>query len=231
MNGAFLAPSLAVLALLAAALPGRAIAAENFAASIKAGESLQAEKKFDAAVNAFEAAAEQAANDTEYGIAVSKKARVQAYDLGDHASAQKLVDEVLEIQDLHAVAKVMALEVKARCQWKGAGDATAAAKTLDEAAKLEGVDWAMPGVLLSLGDCRRDGGEGAAAITAYEKVLTLPGLSKGLEAVAWLNIGITQQYVVRDKDAAEKAYVAALAANDKLAGEVTKHRKKMAEGG
>lgn len=227
----FLSPCFIVVGVLVVALAGSASAAENFAASIKAGEKLQAEKKPAEAIKAFEVAADQAANDTEYGIAVSKKARVQSYDLGDHAAARTLVDEVLAIQDLHAVARVMALEVLARCQWKGDGDAAAAAKTLDEAAKLEGVDWAMPGVLLALGDCRRDERDGAGAINAYEKVLKLPGLSKGLEAVAWLNIGITQQYLLRDKDAAETAYAAALAANDKLAGEVATHRKNLAEGG
>jgi tetratricopeptide (TPR) repeat protein len=204
------------------------VAAEDFATAIKAGEKLQADKKPAESIKAFEEAADVAANDTEYGIAVAKKARVQAFDLTDYASARVLVDEVLAINDLHAVPKVMALEVLARCQWKGDNDPAAAAKTLDQATKLEGVDWAMPGVLLALGDCRRDGGDGAAALEAYEKVLKLPGLSKGLEAVTWLNIGITQQYALRDADAAEKAYAKALTANGSLAGEVANHRKNLA---
>lgn len=204
------------------------VAAEDFATAIKAGEKLQADKKPAESIKAFEEAADVAANDTEYGIAVAKKARVQAFDLTDYASARVLVDEVLAINDLHAVPKVMALEVLARCQWKGDNDPAAAAKTLDQATKLEGVDWARPGVLLSLGDCRRDGGNGAAALEAYEKVLKLPGLSKGLEAVTWLNIGITQQYALRDADAAEKAYAKALTANGSLAGEVANHRKNLA---
>ncbi len=204
------------------------VAAEDFATAIKAGEKLQADKKPAESIKAFEEAAAVAANDTEYGIAMAKKARVQAFDLNDYTSARVLVDEMLAIEDLHAVPKVMAFEVLARCQWKGDSDPAAAAKTLDQATHLGGVDWAMPGVLLMLGDCRRDAGDGGASLEAYEKVLELPGLSKGLEAVTWLNIGITQQYALRDNDAAEKAYAKALTANGKLSNEVANHRKNMA---
>lgn len=203
-------------------------AADDFPTAIKDGETLQAGKKSAEAIKAFEEAADLAANDTEYGIAIAKKARVQAFDSSDYESARKAVDEVLGLADLHAVPKVMALEVLARCQWKGENDPAAAAKTLDDARQLQGVDWAMPGLLLALGDCQRDAGDGAASLKAYEQVLQLPGLSKGLTAVTWLNIGITQQYVLRDKDAAEQAYAQAVMANESLSGEVANHRKNMA---
>lgn len=203
------------------------MAAEDFPKAIKTGERLQAENRPAEATKAFDEAADLAANDTEYGIASAKRARVQAFSQRKNSGACQLVKEVLELDDFLAVPNVMALEVLARCQWKGDNDPAAATKTLDKAAQLEGVDWAMPGVFLALGDCRRDNGEGEPALEAYEKVLKLPGISKGLAAIAWLNTGITQQYVLRDNKAAEKAYAEALEVNPGLAGEITKHRQNM----
>lgn len=208
-----------------------ALAGPDFKGSIKSGEDARREKRYDAALAEFETAGKQAANATEIGLAMGKKAFVYAYDLKDYKSARETVAKALSSPgNMHAVAKVTLLQVAAEVQMKSDKDHKAAVKTLNEALSLDEVDWAKPTLHLMLGDAYRFDGQFEQALVAYRRLTELPAASKPSKAVALLNIGITQQYNLRDFSAARQAYRDAVELNPGLKTEIDNHVAKLPSG-
>ena len=204
-----------------------AAAADTYTNSLKAGDDARKTGNTTSAFAEYDAALTQAATPTERALAIGKKAAVIAYDTKEYARAKKYAEEALAIPDIQPIARVTALQVLAECQMKDAPDFTAAAKSLTQALDLQGVDWAKPWLLMSLGDCRRQTGEFTEALACYNKVLALPDAANDAKAVANLNTGLTQQYNLKDGKAAREAYAKAVAINPALQAEVTGHLAKL----
>ena len=80
--------------LLFAAKPAALMGAEEFHASIRAGEESRQQRQYNAALSEFDTAKSQAATDTERGLALGKQAEIYAYDLKDFASARRAATSV-----------------------------------------------------------------------------------------------------------------------------------------
>ena len=217
----------ALLLLLAAA--AIASAAENFQASVRAGEQLRSQKQFEAALREFDAAYRQAANDTERGLALAMQAEVQTRELNDHVSARKHADRALALKAAAPVARVTALQVLARCQMLADRDYDAAIRTLREASALEGVDWAQPTVALMLGDCYRFTDRFQDAVRTYGRIPGMKSAPRDVKAIASLNTGLTYQYSLRDRERAKRHYDRAVELNAGLRDEVRQHLSKPVE--
>jgi tetratricopeptide (TPR) repeat protein len=216
-----------VVGALVLGLCGAVRAEGTFQDSIKAGDAAMNEKRSADAIAAFEKAKSEAGSNTDQAIALGKIGFVQAYHLKDYAAARKSVDAALALSDIHAVAKVTALQVKAECLMKSDNDFAAAATTLKEALALEGVDWAKPGLTLALGDAQRFGGDPDAALASFKSVLDLSNATDPIKAVAHLCTGQIQQYGKHDFEAARSAYAKAVELNPALREEVDQHTSKM----
>lgn len=201
-------------------------AGTNFADSVRIGEEHMRYGKGDKAVPEFETALGQAANNTERGIALGKKAWAYAQQK-NYPLARESAEKAIELTDVHPVGRVTALEVRAECYMQETGDYTSAIGLLDEAMKLEGVDWARPSVAMKLGDCHRFEGRAEQALAAYQSILNMPSASNDIKAVAHLNIGITYQYNLRDNEKAKAAYDLAADLNPSLSYEVDGHIERM----
>lgn len=190
------------LTLLAWPTIGRA--AEDFRASIRAGEAANAAGDHAAAIAEFDEALIQAKNNTDRGIALSKKGDVLAYKLNEYGPALELAETALELDGAHAVARVMALRVKAhslmqikRNKPRAERDFSLAQSAIEQGLALEGVAWARPGLGLMLGDCHRFAGQFEEALAAFEAVPEMEAASDGVKAVSHLNRGLTYQYSLR----------------------------------
>ncbi len=215
-----------IVALFFACVPS-ARAADSFSASIKAGEKLQADGALPGAIEEFRAAEKQAANDTERAIALAKQGYVLADGRQDYAAARKVAEQALELGDVRAVGKVMALQVLGKCQMKSDKDFKAAAETLEKAHALEGVEWAQPGVMMSLGDCYRFTGRFDEANALFTELLETSGVPGDMKAVAHLNMALTYQYGLKQPADARRHYEEAVKLNPKLKGEVDGHLSKL----
>lgn len=207
--------------LLAAA--GSGWTAENYPASLKAGDEARAKGDAGAALTEYVTATGQASTTTERALAKGKEATIYAFDKKDYVKGTELAREALEIDGVRPVARVTALQALAECQIKGDKDFKAGTETLNEALELDGVDWAVPSLTLSLGDCLRFSGKNDEAITALEKLSAMPDVSNDMKAVALLNIGCTYQYGLKDGDRAKEAYAKAVALKPALKTEVDGH--------
>jgi tetratricopeptide (TPR) repeat protein len=125
------------------------------------------------------------------------------------------------------VARVIALRARAECYVKADENYPAAIEALEEALALEDVDWALPGVALSLGDAYRLDGQAHKALEAYRKVFDVGNASRGERAVAHLNMGLTYQYTLRDHAKAREAYRVAGDLNPDLKSEIEGHLDRM----
>jgi tetratricopeptide (TPR) repeat protein len=202
-------------------------AGENFSDSIQKGDAQRSSSSFANALSEFDQAYSQAANDTERSIALSKKAEVYAFNLKDYVKARAEAEKSLALAQAEAVGKVTAYQVLAECQLRKDLDPTAAALTLEQALALEGVDWARTGLLLTLGDCYRMTGRPEQAIAHFEQVIERTGADPTLQAVAYLNIGLTYQYALVNAAKATEAYGKASALNPGLKGEIDNHIAKL----
>lgn len=218
--------TIALAALLAAALS--APAAENYTASLKAGDGHRDARNTELALSEYGAAAAQAANGTERALAIGKKAVVFAYDQRNYAAARVAAEEALRIPDIAPVARVTALQVLAECLIKADKNYPAAAKLLEEAAQLPDVDWAQAAIALSLGDCYRLSGQFDQALSSLGLVMNLPTADDNMKAIANLNMGFTYQYGLQDAEKARAAYAKAVALKPALKAEIDTHLAKLA---
>jgi tetratricopeptide (TPR) repeat protein len=177
-----------------------------YTTALKEGSALQAEQQYPEALAAYEKAEALGASPTEKGLAMVKRAHILSYSLEDHDAAMKLVEAAGKLGDLKPVAEVTRLQVRAHCLMKQKEDYEAAAKDLETALQLKGVDWAYPTLALTLGDCHRLGGKPQDAIRVYLTLARDGAHSAKSRSVAWLNIGMTYQYNLRQADKARLAY-------------------------
>ena len=225
MKAKYIAPGFAMLLLVLTGAPLNA--ADTYEAALKAGDENRASKKFDLALNDYDAAVKSGVNDTQIGLALGKKGMVYAYDKKDFEAARKAADEALQLQDTESIARVTALEVLAECQMKADKDNNAAAETLEKALKLEGVDWSKPHLTLKLGDAYRFSGKFELAVATYQKVPEMSDANQGIKAVTYLNIGLTYQYSPHDNEKAKAAYAKAAELKPDLQKEIEGHLAKI----
>lgn len=214
------------IALFAAALIATAArAADTYENSLKAGDSLRGQGQFEKAVEEYDAAADQAATDTERALAHGKQAIVLACDLKDYVAAKDAVNEGLKFQNVDAVAEVTVLQAQAECLIKGEKNYKSAATVLERALKLQGVDWARPGLSLSLGDAYRLSGQFEKAFATLDSIIASATIEPPLKAIAALNKGLTYQYGLKDFSAAKAAYAQAVQFNPELKSEIASHEQ------
>ncbi|MEO0964633.1 MAG: tetratricopeptide repeat protein [Planctomycetota bacterium] len=213
--------------IFAASFAVQTQAQSTFPEAIKAGDQARADKDYDDAIAAFEAAERLAGSPTDIAIARGKRAHLYAYALKDYESARAEAAAAIEIEEAHAVARVTALQVMAKVLMTADEDHSGAIPLLEEGVDLEGVDWAQPSLHLMLGDCYRATGSHEDALAAYDAVLYLPNANDGVKAVAHLNTGMTQQYNLRDPDAAGAAYAKAVELNPGFEQAVANHLSNM----
>lgn len=214
--------------MLACALSvGVLCAAENYQASLKAGDENRKSNKPDAALTEYEAAIGLAANATESSLAFGKKGYVLAFDKKDYPAAREQVRKALALESAGPIAQVTALLVEAECLMKADKNFKEAAAVLEKAGALEGVEWAQPNVALTLGDCFRFSGQFDKALVSYQKVVDLSLADSGVKAVAHLNMGLTWQYDRTDYDKAKASYATAVALRPDLKSEVDTHLAKI----
>lgn len=214
---------LTAVGLLAACLgSGTLGAAENYQASLKAGDEHRTNKEYDQALGEYDAAVKLATSPTERGLALGKIGVIQV-DQKNYGAARESAKEVLAISDARPVARVTALQVLADCQMKEDKDYPGAIETLEEALQLDGVAWAQPTVTIALGDCYRFSGKFEKALEMYRKMFDLPTANEGIKGIAALNMGLTYQYNLHDEDEAKASYKKAVELNPSLQKEVDGH--------
>lgn len=213
--------------IFAACLALSAHAQSTFSEAIKAGDQARADQDYDAAIAAFRTAERLAGSSTDIAIARGKRAHLYAYALKDYDAARTEAEAALEIEEAHAVARVTALQVMAKVLMTADEHHAAAIPLLEEGVELEDVDWAQPSLGLMLGDCYRATGSYEDALAAYGSVLYLPKASDSVKAVAYLNTGMTNQYNLRDREAARTAYAKAVELNPGFEKTVENHLAKM----
>jgi tetratricopeptide (TPR) repeat protein len=208
----------AILALSAAPVQ----AADTYDASLKAGDEHRVKKEYEPALAEYVAAFGLSSNDGMKALALGKKGGVYL-DQKNYSAAKQAAQEALEYKNLAPVAKVIALQVLGDCQLKDEKDYVGAIDTLEQALLLQGVDWAQPSVNLSLGDSYRLSGKFDKALETYQKIPAVAGASNGIKSIAWLNIGLTYQYNLRDDAQAKAAYKKVVELNPGLKAEVDEH--------
>ncbi len=201
--------------------------AASFSESIHLGDEHRGHASPEMAIQAFDDGFNLAANDTERGIALSKKAEVYAYDLKNYDLARTVAEESLALKEAGPVAHVTAYQVLAEIRIKKDNDHRAALSLLEKAVKLEGVEWAHPTLYMMLGDCHRATGDFYKALKSYEKITGMPNTSDALLGTAHLNLGITYQYNLNNPSEARKAYDKAIDHRSSLESEVKSHLSRL----
>lgn len=212
-----------VLSLLICALPAFTLRADAlYTRTLQEAAELKARREYAKALETYDMAVQRASTPMEEALAEIKKAHLLTYSMDRHGEAFAISDQVLKVKDLKPVVEVTARQVRARCLIKD-GDYEDAAKDLVRGLELEGVDWARPGLILSLGDCHRFTDEPEKAIRIYRRLTDDADMGDKSRGVAWLNIGMTYQYNLRGKDDAREAYRKALSLNDELESGIHVH--------
>lgn len=207
--------------------PAGAQTGDIYTDKLKSGDAKMAAGDFSGASSDFGSAVGDAQTPTQSALALGKKA--QALLLAkDFGLAREAAKEALSASEmLEPVAKVTALEALAKCQLESK-DYAGAIETLLQADKLTGVDWAKANLAMIRGDAERGSGSYDAAVAAYRSVLEASGASDGMKGVAWLNIGLTEQYSLNSADKAKEAYAKAVALNPALKTELDAHLARLA---
>lgn len=195
----------------------------TYAESLALGDKARSSRQFDRALADFQAARNQAANNTERALAIAKQGEIFAFDLRNYSAAKSIIQEPVHMNDIKPVAQVIALHVLAECQMKADKDYKAAASVLEQAAQLRGVEWAQPAVAIKLGDCYRFTGRYNEAVAVYQKLLGMPAANRAIKAVTYLNIGLTYQYDLGDTEKAKAAYTQAAELKPDLKSEIDGH--------
>lgn len=185
------------------------------------------DEDYSSADEYFEKAFRIATTDTEKALALAKRAHMMAYKQKKYSEAIKQIEFARRFKDRKPVAEITLFQTEAECLMKDGEKYSEAAEVLEEAVKLKGVDWALPGSYLKMGDCYRFSGEPVKALKAYEQVLTLEKVSEKAKSVAYLNMGITQQYNLRNPSKAREAYRQALVLDEGLESQIAIHLEKL----
>lgn len=199
------------------------VAAGSYHDSLVAGDRALDAGKADEALRDYDSALAHSASDGERGLALGKRGYVLAYLKDDYAAAREAASEGLAVEGLEPVARVTLLQVLACCQMRGEKDFSGAMVHLEEALKLEGVEWARPGLLLALGDCQRELGRMDEALATYATIVDLPNADAGTKAGAHLCSGFVYQYDRHDAARARGCYAEALRLRQELKNEIEGH--------
>jgi len=216
--------SLLVATLCAASIVSAS--AQDYGAQLSAGDKALGSQDLPGALAAYAKAQEISTNDGERAFAKAKQAFVKA-EQKDYAGAQALAEESLATQGgISAVCKVTAYQALAKAKMRGDEDYEAAIEVLEKAQRLNGVDWAQPLVNLMLGDCYRETGKNDMAVEVYEEIIKMPDASPGAKAQAYFNMGLTEQYALKNAQKAKEAFAEAVKLNPSLQAEADKHASK-----
>lgn len=200
--------------------------AQDYGALLSSGDAALAKQDYAAALADYAKAQEISTNSGERSFAIAKQALVKS-EQKEYPEAKSLATLALEAEGLSAVCKATAYQALGVAQMKGDKDFADAAETFEKAVELPGVDWAQPFLNLLLGDCLRETGDSEGALEAYDRVIALPNASSGAKASAWFNIGLEQQYRLKNSLKAREAYDNAVQLNPALKAEAEKHSAKL----
>lgn len=217
-----LAVSLALFAPVAAL--GQS--ADPYTEKLQAGDAKAASGDQAGAAADYEAAVADAQTPTQRALALGKKAMALAQKQ-DFVAAKAAVDGALATNSsIEPVAEVTALQALAKCQLHEKNYA-GALESMTRAGGLSGVDWAKPELAMIRGDAERGSGKFDAAVASYRSILDMPGVSNEFKGVAWLNIGLTEQYSLKNGANAKEAYTKAGELNPGLKAEAETHFAKI----
>lgn len=200
--------------------------AQGYGEQLSAGDKALGAQDLPGALAAYTKAQEISTNDGERAFAQAKQAFVKA-EQKDYSGAQTLAEESLATNGIAAVCKVTAYQALAKAKMRGDEDFEGAIDVLEKAQKLGGVDWAQPLVNLMLGDCYRETGKNDMAIEVYNQIITMPNANPGIKASTYFNIGLTQQYALKNTEKAKEAFAEAVKLNPSLQAEADKHTSKL----
>ncbi len=220
--------SLVLAVNLALLMPAAVVAqsADPYTEKLQAGDAKSASGDLSAAVADYEAAYSDAQTPTQSALALGKKALVLIRNQ-DYAAARDAADSAVHSNaSVEPVALVTALQALAKCQLHDK-DYTGALESMTRAATLSGVEWAKPDVAMIRGDAERGSGKFDAAVASYRSILDMPEVSNEFKGVAWLNIGLTEQYSLNNGANAKEAYMKAGELNPGLKAEAETHFAKI----
>jgi tetratricopeptide (TPR) repeat protein len=196
--------------------------ADPYTEKLKAGDAKSASGDQSGAAADYDAAVGDAKTPTQRALALGKKA-VALAQKQDYAGAREAADSALATgSSIEPVAEVTALQALAKCQLHEK-NYSGALESIVRADGLSGVDWAKPEVAMIRGDAERGAGNADAALASYRSVLEMPGVSNEFKGVAWLNIGLAEQYSKKNGAGAKEAYAKAGELNPGLKAEIETH--------
>jgi tetratricopeptide (TPR) repeat protein len=200
--------------------------ADPYTEKLQAGDAKSAASDRAGAAVDYEAAVADAQTPTQRALALGKKAMALTQE-NDYAGARAAADSALATgASIEPVAEVIALQALAKCQLHDK-DHAGALESMIRAGALAGVEWARPDLTMIRGDAERGGGNFDAALASYRSILDLPDVSDEFKGVAWLNIGLTEQYSLRNDANAKEAYIKAGELNPGLKDEAGTHLAKI----
>lgn len=200
--------------------------ADPYTDKLKAGDAKMASGDHAGAAAEYESSVADAKTPTQRALASGKQA-LALIQKGDYAGAKAAADSANpDDAAIEAVAEVTILQALAKCQLQEKNYAEAL-ESLTRADALSGVDWAKPDLAMVRGDAERDSGQAEAAVATYRKILEMPGVSDQYKGVAWLNIGIAEQYGLKRGAEAKEAYAKACQLNPGLKAEAETHTAKI----
>ena len=200
--------------------------ADPYTEKLKAGDAKSASGDQSGAAADYNAAVADAKTPTQRALALGKKA-VALAQTQDYAGAREAADSALAGgSSIEPVAEVTALQALAKCQLHEK-NYTGALESIVRADGLSGVEWAKPEVAMIRGDAERGSWKFDAALAAYRSILDMPQVSNEFKGVAWLNIGLTEQYSLKNSANAKEAYAKAGELNPGLKAETETHLAKI----
>lgn len=200
--------------------------ADPYTEKLQAGDAKSASGDLSGAVTDYDAAYSDAQTPTQSALALGKKALVLIRKQ-DYTMARDAADSAVNSNpSIEPVALVTALQALARCQLHEKNFA-GALESMTRAATLSGVEWAKPDLAMIRGDAERGTGDSAGALASFRSVLDMPNVSNEFKGVAWLNIGLTEQYNLNNGANAKEAYMKACELNPGLKTETETHSAKI----
>jgi tetratricopeptide (TPR) repeat protein len=217
---------LALSAVLFMPFVALAQSADPYTEKLKAGDAKSASGDQAGAAADYEAAVADAQTPTQRTLALGKKAMALAQKQDFVAARQAAENALATTAPIEPVAQVIALQALAKCQLHEKNYASAL-ESATRAGGLSGVEWAKPELAMIRGDAERGTGKFDAAVVSYRSILDLPGVSNEFKGVAWLNIGLTEQYSLNNGANAKEAYTKASELNPGLKAEIETHLAKI----
>ena len=200
--------------------------ADPYTGKLKAGDAKSASGDQSGAAAEYDAAVADAQTPTQRALALGKKALALAQKQ-DYAGAKEAANSALATgSSIEPVAEVTALQALAKCQLHE-NDYSGALESIVRADGLPGVEWAKAEVAMIRGDAERGSGKAEAALASYRSVLEMPGVSNDFKGVAWLNVGLAEQYSLKNGANAKEAYAKAVELNPGLKAETETHLAKI----